>query len=282
MNASVPCSRLDCLNKGLLLIDADSVLFLLNGTVMYVLSNYPDVKTWDRRLSIIKEELTKHLDRLTRCTLDGKLYTSESILHEELDIVRASTSIKKWLRGSPFGRLHENHRRAIQQVLREYLIPIPVTDEVKKSFRLRFNESIRPKDRDATLLVAACELADSGARTLVVAHNHDYEGPVAKLRHNGEILLVGGRVLSTTTLERWTYENFLLVLNDSCCIDQGRCKALGYGFITPQEDRTMLDKRLTLVIKKNIIHEVRLFRDELDRSIENKIRHPCTPAWQVS
>lgn len=249
---------------------------------MYVVNNYPGVKIWDRRVSIIIQELREHLHTLARCALDGQLYTSERILNEELDIVRPCASVEKWLPGSPLGRLHKRHMQRIQQVLRQYLNPILVSDEVKNSFRLRFSKSIRPRDRDATLLVVACELADSGRRTLILAHDHDYEEPVKKLRRNEAVVLVDERQLSTTTLERWPYENLLLTLHESCCMERERFRELGYGFIAPEEDRAMWDKSLTPIIKKKMLHGVRLFRDELHRSIENKIRSLCTPAWQVS
>lgn len=249
---------------------------------MYTLNKYPHLRSWDRRVPKIIEELTEHLDRLTRCALEGQLYISESVLYEELDLVRLPRSVKRWLRGTPLASLHKNHLRSIQQLLHRYLTPRPVSNEVKNSFRQRFSPSIRPKDRDATLLVVACELAASGRRTLILAHNHDYEEPVKKLRKDGEILLADGRLLPIADLERWPYENVLLTLHESCCIERERFRALGYGFIIPEENRAILDKRLPLVKKKNIFHEVRLFRDQLHRSIENKIRNPCIPAWHLS
>jgi len=276
---SVPCSRSNCLNKGLLLIDADSMVFLLNGTVTYVVKNCPEVRTQDERASTVIEELMEHLRTLTRCTLDGHLYTSERILYEELDIVRPCPSVEKWLRGSALGRLHRRHMRPIQQVLHQHLSPILADDDVKNALRQKCGERIWPTDRDATLLAAACEKADSGERTLILAHNHGYEAPIRRLRLNEVLVLGSGRELSTRSLERRPYERFLLTLHGSCCVDSARFKALARAFYKPQMRR--LGKTKKQRIKDLITASVLPFVEDVLTSVEEKASSTCIPAWEM-
>jgi len=273
------CRRPDCLNRGILVLDADSVVFLLNGIVLFVCETYPGLREWDKRLPSIRSVLAEVLCIFRKCSLDGRLYMPERILREELDLVRPSRSVRKWLRGSYLGKLTKRHRMTLQRVLETFVTPLGVSNDEKESLRQTFRPEVRPADRDSTVLLVACELGRSGRRTLVLAHDHGYERPIRQLRGNGRVELASGRVFPTTHLERRPYESFLLSMHESCCLDSDRFQALSTAFNESQVARLVdTDERR---VKKLIADSVLPFMAETRKSIRTKESWPCFPAWQT-
>jgi len=270
------CPRPGCINRGILVLDADSMFFLLNGTVLFVCETYPELREWDKRLPVIVEVLAGLLCIFRRCALDGDLYISGRILYEELDLVAPSQSVEKWLPGSHLNKLDKGHLRQLQQVIRGSLNPYHADDEVKNAVRKALGREVWPTDRDASNLVAGCELAQSGERTLVVAHDHGYEEPIKKLRLKKNLILESGRELSTTHLQRRPYENFLLNMHASCCLDSDRFRALSSGFYEAQIKR--LGETENRRIKNLVIGSVLPFMEDMVGSIRKKESSPCFPA----
>jgi len=279
MNIVPACPRTHCINKGILVLDADSVVFLLNGIILFVRDTYEELREWDRRLSKIEETLAEVLSIFCRCAPDGQLHIPETILHEELDLVKPSRSVEKWLPGSYLGALRKRHLRVVQNGLAASVHPSPVNDDEKESLRQIFGPEARPGDRDATVLLLACELSHSGQRTLVVAHDHGYKRPISILQRTSMVQLASGRTLSPTHLEWRPYENFVLRLHESCCLDSERFDRLSFAFCRPQWKRLEeIDNRGT---RARIIGGVLPFYDQSRLSLNAKRVSPCVPAWQM-
>lgn len=262
-----------CLNRGRLVLDADSVVFLLNGTVLFVREAYPQLRTWDMKIPVVRDALQDLLSDFRRCAEDGLLHVSEIVLAEELDLVSPCSSVRKWLDASELRHVRRRHRRELQSVLSQDLSPFPADDAMMQSLRSEFSPAIRPADRDAAVLLAACQVGNDGYRTLLVAHDHGYSKPVRQLRRDSPVMLADGMTMSTTQLEHWPYENFILTAHNSCCLDSGRFECLARAFYSPQLRR--IEKLENGGLARRIVGEVVPFVKEQTRSIRNKAAAPC-------
>jgi len=228
------------------------------------------------KIPVVRDALHDLLSDFRRCAEDGLLYVSEVVLAEELDLVSPCSSVRKWLDASELRTVSRRHRRELQSMLSQDLSPFPADDAMMESLRAKFSPAIRPADRDAAVLLAACQVASDGYRTLLVAHDHGYHKPVRQLRRDSGVMLAGGMTLSTAQLEHVPYEGFLLTAHDSCCLDSERFKCLAQAFYGPQLERSAgLDNGGRA---RRIVGEVLPFLEMQTRSIMTKGRGPVLSA----
>ena len=263
-----------CLNRGRLVLDADSVVFLLNGAVLFVREAYPELHSWDQKMPMVKNTVHDVFSLFRMCAEDSLLHVSEVVLTEELDLVTPCSSVRKWLEGSELRNVTRRHRRQLQSVLSRELSAFPADNAMMEALRLQFSPAIRPADRDAAVLLAACEIASDGYRTLLLAHDHGYDKPIRQLRRDSDVTLAGGMTLSTAELEHVPYEGFLVTAHDSCCLDSERFKCLAQAFYGPQWYRSVRVENSGLA--RRIVGEVLPFVEMQTRSIMAKGRGPMS------
>lgn len=142
-----------CLNRGRLVLDADSVVFLLNGTVLFVREAYPELRTWDMKIPMVRDALHDLFSDFRRCAEDRLLHVSEVVLTQELDLVTPCASVGKWLDASELRNVRRRHRRQLQSMLSRDLSPFPADDTMMESLRSEFSPSTRlaPHPWDAIL-----------------------------------------------------------------------------------------------------------------------------------
>lgn len=266
-----------CLNRGRLVFDTDSIVFLINGIVLFVRETYRDLRTWDQKIPVVIDAFNEVASIFRMCAADGELHTSESVLAEELDLVSPSRSVQKWLPVSHLRNVRKRHRTQLQMALSAVLTPFTADDDLIESLRQTFAPGVRPANRDASVLLAACELGHEGGRTLLVAHDHGYHEPIRKLRRRSNVTLTGGRTLATGQLEHRPYESFLLTAHESCCLDSERFACLARAFYEPQLQRSVKlenGRRGT-----RILGEILPFVREQTQSLERKAASACFPGW---
>jgi hypothetical protein len=122
MHADVRCPDPDCPNRGILVLDANAVLFLVEGAIRYAHTLHPDL-TNANRLPYILEELGNCLGVIRgRCSLNGNLYISEQVLGEVTLESRQEIERKGLIELKKYNR---RQRRRMQQVVYEHF-PQPV------------------------------------------------------------------------------------------------------------------------------------------------------------
>lgn len=233
MSPSGRCPKPDCPNRGILTLDANTLFFLIEGTIRYVQDQYPDLATKASRLPRILEELDSYLKTIEGCcSLDGALHISDLVFYEEVLDVDSKKLIE-------LKKYNSVQREQILRVLREHF-PQPrivSRQEIQSLCGLFPNPEICPHDRDASLIVVACDLAASGQPTIVLTSDPDFIAPIRWLMQQGVVTLGEGCVFSTDQIMDRRYFHFVRCLHDCCNLPTARYEALGNTYIAAQLQR---------------------------------------------
>jgi len=267
------CLDPNCDNRAVLVLDANSVFFLMRGTARLVEDRY-SLPNRQARASQIATELCRNFELLRCCSTDGNVHTSEAVLSEEISLARPGNAVYKAvpeLKGFTWkGQLTE-----IQDALTSYLWPPLVTDQRQVDGLQSFlaNHQLCPSDRDCTLILLACIKASDGNRTYLISNDYQVSRSVWFLAERGTVNL-SGEVLSLELLNCLPYQRFFLTSHDKCCLCSRRFMDLyfayllaeyerkGEGFRRPDAERRM---------QMNVSEALRL----LKRSVGKKMAEAC-------
>ncbi len=227
------CPNPSCPNRGILTLDANSLFFLVEGTIRYVQGQYPDLITNASRLPRILEELDSYLRTIEGCcSLDGALHISDLVFYEEVLEVDSKELIE-------LKKYNSAQRGQILQVLREHFPqPRVVSLQEIQSLRALFpNPEIRPHDRDASLMVVACHLAVNERPVVVLTSDPDFTTPIKVLMRQGSVTLGEECTFPTSQIMYRHYFHFMRCLHDCCNLPSERYEVLGNTYIAAQLQR---------------------------------------------
>jgi hypothetical protein len=222
------CPNPDCPNRGILTLDANTLFFLIEGTISYVQNQYPDLTTKASRLPRILEELDRYLGVIKgRCSLDGDLHISDRVLHEEVLVVDPRAKDLAMLKN-----YRNVEREQILGVVRDHFPqPTIVPDREIRALRGLFdNPDIRPDDRDASLIVVVCHLATNGLPTIVLTDDPDFVAPIKWLMRQESVILGEQLTFATNRIMYRDYFGFLWQLHDCCSLPTPRYKPLATAY----------------------------------------------------
>ena len=269
MSPNTTCPNPDCPNRGILTLDANTLFFLIEGTIRYVQDQYSDLTTNASRVPRILEEFDGYLGIIKGCcSLDGTLYISDRVFNEvslddrrEIDR-KGLIELKKY---------NNAQRGQILQVLQDHFPqPTVVSEQEIQSLRALFpNPEIRPHDRDASLMVVACDLATGGQPTIVLTSDPDFIAPIRWLMQQGVVTLGTGHTFPTDRILSRTYFHFLLRLHDCCSLASDRYNPLVEAYFSAQVQRLRRLRRNNVV--KRITDELQEMWKIHTKSVQYKV-----------
>ena len=223
------CQRPDCPNRGLLVVDANFVFFLVEGAIEYAQSAYPELTNTDRLPHIIAT-LDRLLGTFERCcSLDGELHISNMVF-DELALADRKEINRMGL--TKLKKFSNAERVQMLQVLRQHFPQPQVVSEMEVHVMRGYfqNQSVRPKDRDAALMVVVCRLATAGNPTLALSDDPDFKEPVFWLMQQ-ESLRIGDELrFSPNRIMHRDYPGFIRRLHDCCLLSPADYGALAAAY----------------------------------------------------
>jgi len=231
------CVDPSCENRAILVLDANSVFFLMRGTVRLVEESY-SLPNRQARASQIATELCRNFELLRCCGTDGNVHTSEAVFSEEISLAHTGNVVYRAvpeLKGFTWKR----QLTEIQNALTSYLWPPPVTDQGRlyalQSFLAK--QQLYPSVRDCTLILLACMKASDGTRTHLISNDYQVSRSVRFLAERRTVNL-SGEVLSLGLLNCLPYQRFLLTSHDKCCLCSGRFMDLCFAYLFAEYERS--------------------------------------------
>lgn len=227
------CPDSNCPNGAILVVDANSILFLVEGGIRRVRTLYPNL-TNVSRLPHILEELSGYLDTMKGCcSLDGCLHISEPVLGE-VSLENRREIERKGL--SQLRQYSNTQRRQIHRLLQDHFLEPQVTsgDEVRAICSLFSDPAERLLDSDASLIVTACHLAANEDPVVVITSDPDFTTPLNLLVRKGTVTLGGGHSYPTTRIMGRHYFHFMRCLHDCCNLPSDVYEELGNTYLLSQ------------------------------------------------
>lgn len=209
------CLKADCPNWGTLVIDANVVHYVLRGTIHMVAATYVN-RTWPQRLPNVKASFKSNLELIKRCSSssNGKLQASEPVLNE-LDADRISESACPLDRSRSVYTQHEL-QELVLLIQNCFCTPvITINQEILELQSLLRSYGVHLKDRDTSLIVAACKITQQGVPTIIVTADPHFIEPWEILSQLKSIQLQGV-LYSTEELMLRTYSAFMTQSHDCC------------------------------------------------------------------
>lgn len=222
------CQNANCPNRGHITVDTNFALLVIEGMVEYVLKNVEGLHTKDDQIERIVAEIDITFRMIeTCCALGGTLHTSSTILRDE--ILVADPDARQLGGMSRFTRQQVDQMLAcVQQHLgSEFFIEPERVGEFRAIFD---NPTIRPHDRDATLLLTALDLAKSNEPTIILSRDPDFADALQVLLYL-ENIHVGNEDLNTAKLMNRGFLEFITRIHASCSLPSDRYKSLISGFL---------------------------------------------------
>jgi hypothetical protein len=162
------------------------------------------------------------------CSLDGAVHISELVLYEEV----LQTDSKDLVEFNKHTGTEQ--RKLLGLVQQHFAQPIFISEqEARALYRLYKDPRVRLKNRDASLVVAACHLSVNGERVVVLSADPDFDVPVTWLMRQGTVVLEE-RVFNTASILSRKYLNFMRRLHDCCQVPSETYRALGDAYIDGQ------------------------------------------------
>lgn len=211
-----PCTTVGCSNWGTLVIDANIVIYTLAASVEVVKESEPD-NDWRKRLPSIETVFGQCLEKIGKCSHNGKLHCSEYVFREELDVEGLSIGTR------PAGKSNSIYDKGqltgLRKVLRsEFDNPIITNkDEIEGLISIIKEKGIDMLDRDVSLLVAACKVGTSGIPTIIISQDNHFEDSIQILA-NMRSCSIQGKCYETSNIIWRTYLGYITEAHDRCCI----------------------------------------------------------------
>lgn len=241
------CNNADCPNWGKLVVDANVVRYVLGGTIDMVGRRYVD-KSWAQKLPHVQGDLKSNLDLIKKCSCDGHLYVSDQVLSDELDVGSLRDSAHPADRSqSVYSR---NYVRTLQQVVFDCVhVPIePSNSEIMELQQLLKNHGLHFDDCDASLMLVACKLSQSGSRSVIITDDPDFYEPWSVLVQL-EGFTVRGTNYRTDNLMLRGYADFVTLAHDCCSCTSDKYIALWNAWLLP-----IIDRRITSMNQEGRTH----------------------------
>lgn len=267
------CLDPSCDNRAVLVLDANSVFYLMRGTAR-LLEEGSSLPTRQARASQIATELCRNFELVKCCSMDGSVHTSEAVFSEEISLAQTGNKVHKAVPELK-GFTRRRQLVEIQNALAGYLCPPFVTDRDRVNALQSFlaNHQLHPSNRDCTLILLACIKASDGNRTHLISNDYQMSLSVRFLAERGTVNL-SGEVLSIGLLNCLPYERFLLTSHDKCCLCSGRFMDLYFAYLLAEYERKEEGFRRADAERRvamNFSEALRLVR----RSIDRKMAKAC-------
>lgn len=262
------CSKRDCPNWGTLIIDANIVIYVLAASIAVVRENSAH-PTWPLRLPEVLTVFEENLQKMKRCSHNGKLYISEPILNEELN----TEDLK--LGACPTGQSQSVYNTSelenIHQVVCNcFHTPIiTMSTEITELRHILSSQSTHLDDNDSSLLLAAYKVGQSGIPTLVISQDGQFEDPVLTLAGMRNCTIQGKSYETHHTIWR-TYLGFILTAHDCCLYSSGIFEKLynSWCFTIPKRIARAKRQQLATRLQEQFIFTLPV----MQKSIEYKNR----------
>lgn len=231
-------------------MDANFLLYLIEGTIKYVQVQFPTLTTNSSRLPQVLQELDTNLKLLKNCcSVDGDLKTSSQVLIEE--VLEVDPNQKE------LEQLRKYNRRNVAEIMQIVRSNFPnhnivVEQEIHDLRRLFDNPNVRPADRDASLIVLACQLGLTGQKPIVLTSDHDFHIPIKYLMAQNTISILGNSYPTNQLVYR-DYYLFIRRMHDCCNLSTERYSPLAYEYHSALVNR-VLNLRKQDVIKRTIVY----------------------------
>lgn len=221
------CHIPNCSNRGFLAVDTNFILFMIEGVIEYVLDNFEELHTRAEQVEQIVTELDTTFRIIeTCCALDENLHTSSAILREEILVIDPETRQMVGLK-----RYTHQQRDEIFRVVRQHLTNEFFVDEemLGEHMAVYENPRVRPHGRDATLLIAALQLAKENEPTIILTRDPDFVQALRVLLDLQSVRINNEDIQTDKILKRGFFE-FTTRIHQSCSLPTNRYKALIAGF----------------------------------------------------
>ncbi len=230
------CPNPECPNKGLLAIDANAVLYLVEGAIKHTQSLFPQLSR-TQRLPRVLRELDSYLATIKNfCSTDGSIHISDQVFNE-VSLEDRSEIIRKGL--VELQNYSRQERRQIHQILLSHFSEqMIISEDEIQALRNLFNDpNVRPQNRDASLIATACHLASNGGRVIVVTGDPDFIHPLNLLMRKGSVTFGDGCSFPTNQIIYRHYFNFVRRLHDCCNMASEIYNDIGNSYINAQLQR---------------------------------------------
>lgn len=230
-------------------MDANFLLCLIEGTIRYVQDQFPNLITNANRLPQIIQELETNLMIIKDCcSLDGDLKISSQVLFEEV--------IEVDPRQKGLEQLRKYNNRSLTEIMQIVRSNFPnhnlVSEQEIQDIRELFNDpNVRPADRDASLIVLACQLGLNDQKPIVLTSDPDFHSPIKYLMAQNTISLSGNNYPTNQLLYR-NYFSFLIRMHDCCNLDTQRYTSFAVQYYNGLVNR-IPDLRRENVIKRTLM-----------------------------
>jgi len=208
------CSKTYCPNWGILVIDANVVIYILAASIAIVGEKSVN-PTWPLRIPEALKVFKGNLQKVKRCSCNGQLYFSEPVLREELDagsLRRGASPAGQSCSIYNIGELEAFH----QVVCNCFNSPIIILgNEITELRSILSSQGVHLDDNDASLFLAACKVSQPGMPTLIISQDGHFEEPVgilAKMRN----FSIQGMHYPTTHITWRTYLSYITTAHDCC------------------------------------------------------------------
>jgi hypothetical protein len=197
--------------------DANFLFYLLEALVNAVENDYPD-RPRDEMFEPFMERLNRVLEGVSSRARDGRFLIPRRVYDEEVCPTNSTSSLRTKLGciETMCQRRDDKYRR-LEQCLLRHLIVADEHDQNVRFLMQYFHDELRPKDRDASLLLLALRKS-AGIQTYLLT---DDQGLIKACEHiirKGQVVIACG-TFATQGLARMGYMDFVKWAHDACFID---------------------------------------------------------------
>lgn len=263
------CVNQDCPNWGKIVIDANSIRFLLSGTIELERGNI-NARGWTPHLPIVQAELVTNLDLIKHCSCDNQMIVSEPIWSVELREGNLRESARPPDLSTPVYDLTQVRalRRTIQSIVS---ISTDVTpsdiQQLQQFFKTNGNQHLA--DRDASLFVLAIKLNQDEVPVRIVSSDPDFYDSWQILIEQGFCELSGVRY-EAEGISVLHYASFITHIHKCCSCSSDKYKAFCNAWLLPIIERRI--RSMKQQARTALIHQVNEVIRASQDSLEKKSR----------
>lgn len=228
----------NCKINCLLIIDTNSIFYLIQALINDIEIYHSQLSREDK-FNYFCEKISSLLERFSICSLNRKLNISEVLYNYEISPTLKINNRQSTLRrkigdfNTMCGHLNRNFQK-IETILNDHFNIHSENDRETDEFRHYFPISIRPYDRDASLILLGLKKANSDCETLILTNDNKIEKAYDYLINRSNIILNFGQ-FNTSRLFIFSYFDFLTILHNCCQISTEEYKNLYHQYFAAEQ-----------------------------------------------
>jgi hypothetical protein len=203
----------DCPNYGLIVVDANFAIYLVEAICGKVEAEAEDASRADKFASF-SAILASVLQSIRSCAIGDTLWTSDLVYQREISPVNRISSLRR--HAERFERMcqHSNRRyNAVNRVLTNHLTEAPTNTDDLASVKNHFQH--RPNDEDASLISLSARSSAPRFRTILLTDDDQLCDRIETIVRM-ETLNLGDTDYHTSRIFPMNFLNFLERVHDCC------------------------------------------------------------------